>query len=138
MKPHLMIIDDAPDQIELMCTVFNMIDQRLEIVTATDGEEALQILRSDRRSLPRVILLDLRMPRMNGQELLAEIKSDPLLKHIPICAFSSSDDPKDIRQAYANGASFYFRKPSGLDQIVKFAEHFKSLWFDFASHSELT
>ena len=131
MKPHLMIIDDAPDQIELMKTVFNMVDSSLQITSVNDGDEALRLLRTNKR--PRVILLDLRMPKMSGQEVLEKIKADPALRTIPVCTFSSSDDPKDIRDSYTNGASFYFRKPSGIDDIVKFAEHFRALWFDFAS-----
>lgn len=133
MKPHLMIIDDAPDQIELMRTVFHMVDPTLKITSANDGDEALHLLRTDPDTRPRVILLDLRMPKMSGHEVLMAIKADPELKSIPVCTFSSSDDPKDIGDAYANGTSFYFRKPSGLENIVKFAEHFKALWFDFAS-----
>ena len=131
MKPHLRIIDDAPDQIELMKTVFNMVDSSLQITSVNDGDEALRLLRTNKR--PRVILLDLRMPKMSGQEVLEKIKADPALRTIPVCTFSSSDDPKDIRDSYTNGASFYFRKPSGIDDIVKFAEHFRALWFDFAS-----
>jgi two-component system response regulator len=129
-----MIVDDAPDQVELMKTVFNMVDPSLQITAVNDGDAALNLLRTSKR--PRVVLLDLRMPKMSGLEVLQHIKSDPNLKTIPVCAFSSSDDPKDVRDAYTHGASFYFRKPSGIDQIVKFAEHFRSLWFDFASQSK--
>ena len=136
MQPHIMIIDDAPDQIELMQTVFYMIDSTLRIATVNDGADALEHLRASPQNRPKVILLDLKMPRMSGQEVLENIKADPTLKTIPVCAFSSSDNPKDILGAYERGASFYFRKPSGIDQIVKFAEHFKAIWFDFAAQIE--
>ncbi len=130
-----MIVDDAVDQVELMRTVFKMVDPSLEIISASDGDEAMNLLRSDPKRLPKVILLDLRMPKKTGHEILTEIKSDPALRRIPVCTFSSSDRPGDIRESYERGASFYFRKPTGLEELTKFAEHFKGLWYDFASHN---
>lgn len=135
MRPHLMIVDDAVDQVELMRSVFLMVEPTMEIVSANDGDEAMDLLRADPRRLPKVILLDLRMPRKTGHEVLTEIKSDPSLKRIPVCTFSSSDNAEDIRESYERGASFYFKKPTGLEELTKFAEHFKGLWFDFASHN---
>lgn len=132
-RVHLMIVDDAPDQLELMKTVFHMVDPNLKVITAHDGDEALAILRQQGQTHPNVILLDLMMPKKTGHEILHEIKQDPKLRSIPVCTFSSSDNPRDIQIAYEEGSSFYFKKPSGIDQIFKFAQHFKALWFDFAS-----
>jgi|GEM_PF-3779246 len=75
------------------------------------------------------------MPKTTGHEVLASLKADSLLKRIPVCAFSSSDSPKDIFEAYDKGASFYFKKPTGIDQLFKFSEHFRALWFDFVAGS---
>lgn len=135
MRPHLMIIDDTVDQVRLMRMIFGMVDPSIEIVTAQDGDEALQLLRRDPKRLPKVILLDLKMPKKSGHEVLSEIKSDPLLKRIPVCTFSVGDSPGDVRESYERGASFYFKKPSGLDELKRFVEHFKGLWYEFASHN---
>ena len=129
-----MIVDDALDQLQLMRTVFKMVDPSLQIVTAGGGDEALNLLRSSSPNLPRVILLDLRMPGKTGQEVLAEIKSDSSLRTIPVCTFSNGDVHRDICECYEIGASFYFKKPSGLDKLKAFAECFTELWFKLASH----
>lgn len=135
MRPNIMIIDDSLDQMELMLAIFSMVDPNLTIIKAMNAEYALKLLKSREEELPRVILLDLKMPKITGLELLAQLKNDSILKTIPICAFSSSDNPKDIRMAYELGASFYFKKPTGLDALKKFAEHFRAIWFDFAYHA---
>jgi two-component system, chemotaxis family, response regulator Rcp1 len=135
MRPDLLIVDDAKDQIELMRAVFNMVDPSLNIISALDGDAAIRLLRSRPEALPTVILLDLKMPRKSGHEILSELKVDPALRQIPVCTFSSSDFSEDVRESYLRGASFYFKKPAGIEQLMKFAHHFKGLWFDFAAHA---
>lgn len=136
MRPHLMIVDDAVDQLQLMRTVFKMVDPSIQIITAKDGEEALRLLNADLKHLPKVILLDLKMPKKDGHAVLAELKSNPSLKRIPVCTFSTADCEQDVRESYEHGASFYFKKPTGLENLRKFAEQFKGIWFDFASHCD--
>lgn len=128
-----MIIDDGADQVQLMRTVFRMVDPSLQIIAANDGEAAIHLLRADLEHLPKVILLDLRMPRKSGNEILKELKCDSELKRIPVCLFSNADLEDDVRQAYELGASFYFKKPSGLDELHEFVATFTKLWFRFAS-----
>jgi len=129
-----MIVDDADDQLQLMKNVFRIVDPTLQIVTADSGDAALKHLRAPSTKLPKVILLDLRMPRKSGQEVLSELKADPLLKRIPVCIFSNADIESEVCDCYDRGASFYFKKPSGLDSLKKFSEHFRGIWFTFASH----
>ncbi len=137
MRPHVMIVDDALDQLQLMKSVIKMVDSGLRVTTAKSGDEALKLLRSSPEAKPQVILLDVRMPGKSGQEVLRELKADPAFKRIPVCAFSSGELEKDVCEFYANGASFYFKKPDGIDNLKKFIEQFKGLWFDFASHCPL-
>lgn len=134
MRPHVMIVDDAADQLELMRMVFKMVDPGLQVTTASGGNEALAILRSNPNLRPKVILLDLRMPGKDGKAVLAELKSDPDLKRIPVCAYSNGDVEKDVCDCYEQGASFYFKKPTGLEPLKKFVEQFNGIWFEFASH----
>jgi CheY-like chemotaxis protein len=133
MKTQLLIIDDAIDQIELVQAVFQMVDPNLRMAYYLDGAEALAQLRNYPELRPQIILLDLRMPRKTGHEILEELKNDPNLRQIPVCAFSSSDSQKDIEAAYALGANFYFQKPNGIEKLIAFAQAFKTLWFDCAS-----
>lgn len=134
MRPHILIVDDALDQLKLMESVFQAVDPSLIIQGVQSGDEALTRLRSDEQSRPKVMLLDLRMPGKQGLDVLKEIKADPELKKIPVCAFSNGDIPKDVCDCYENGASFYFKKPCGFDELIQFATNFKNIWFKFASH----
>ena len=129
-----MIIDDTADQIQMMRAVFKIVDPALQIISASSGDEALKTLRMDPNSRPKVILLDLRMPGKCGSEVLAELKSDPELRRIPVCAFSNGDVETDVCACYEAGASFYFKKPTGLESLKRFAELFRGIWFDVASH----
>ncbi len=132
MRPDILIVDDSLDQLQFIERLFRMVDPSLKVITATDGDKALSLLRSTPER-PKVILLDLRMPGKSGQEVLSEIKSDQYLQTIPVCAFSNGDVQNDICECYRLGASFYFQKPAGLDESKKFADSFRAIWFGFAS-----
>ena len=80
--------------------------------------------------LPRLILLDLNMPRMDGHEVLRDIKSDPVLKRIPVVVLSTSSNERDIARAYAAGANSYIVKPMTYEELVKAIEGLNSYWFD--------
>jgi CheY-like chemotaxis protein len=131
-----MLVDDGKDQIALMRRVFYHVDPSIGVSSAMDGDEALKMLRSGSMPRPHVILLDLKMPKKDGIEVLKELKADDSLRTIPVCVFSSGDLADDIRAAYENCASFYFCKPSGLEALKAFAQSFKSIWFDFACHCQ--
>jgi CheY-like chemotaxis protein len=130
-----MIIDDADEQLQLMKSVCAMINPTLHVITSDSGDAALRCLRTTNLNLPKVILLDLRMPGKSGQEVLSELKADPLLKRIPVCIFSNADLESEISDCYERGASVYFRKPIGLTGLKQFLEYFNGIWFTFASHS---
>ena len=131
MKRELMIVDDAEDEVVLLEDVFQDIDPTIQIRKASSGKDALVHLRSS-NIVPPVMLLDLRMPGMSGIEVLRELKADPRLKRICVCAFSNGDLQRDICECYDVGASFYFKKPTGLPELERFAEHFIGLWFRYA------
>lgn len=133
MRPNIMIIDDAPAEIQLMRECLNMVDPSILLVSANSGDEAIQQLRTGQNGLPKVILLDLRMVRKSGLEVLSELKCDPSLKKIPVCMFSNGARERDVVDAYEKGASFYFKKPDGIEDLKKFLEHFIGIWFRFAS-----
>lgn len=114
---YLLLVDDDRDDIAL--TLLGFRDERFEceVSVARDGKEALDFLLAacaERRPLPDVILLDLKMPRMDGLELLTRIKSDPRLNAIPVAILTSSGHETDIYEAKRLGAAGYLRKPSNL------------------------
>lgn len=105
----------------------------LELVhVATDGVEAIEFLRSRGRgakqALPDVVLLDLNMPRRNGFEVLAELKSDRHLRRVPIVVFSTSRAQEDIDRAYEEGANSYIVKPVSLAELKDVLDQIAQYW----------
>ena len=97
---------------------------RLDLMhVAEDGVEAMEFLRrisqSMDRQLPDVILLDINMPKKNGFEVLAELKSNPSLRTIPVIMFSTSDEQEDIDGAYGEGANTFITKPVTLGDPIQ-------------------
>ena len=108
-----------------------------------DGEELLDFLK--RRGvyqhlmgekLPRLIMLDLNMPRLDGREALKEIKSDPELKRIPVVAFTTSKSEEDILKTYDLGVSSFITKPVSYDDLVKIMKAVDAYWFNFVQLPE--
>lgn len=124
-KPLTVIVaeDDSDDRL--------MIEEAFErcgpcnLQFVEDGEQLLNYLRDDgepeqmsEREKRRVILLDLNMPRMNGQEALKEIKSDPELSRIPVVVFTTSNAEEDIVRSYDLGVNSFITKPVTFDQVI--------------------
>lgn len=126
----VLIVDDNPADIELTRDTLEESRLRLDIETAFNGEEALAILREKKEagvSMPDLMLLDLNMPRMNGQELLHEMRADTALRVIPVVVLTSSDAETDIVKSYDLGANCYVTKPvdlSAFQHIVRSVEGF--------------
>jgi chemotaxis family two-component system response regulator Rcp1 len=98
-----------------------------------DGIEAMAFLHQEgiykNYQLPGLILLDLNLPKKDGREVLAEIKSDPKLKHIPVVILTSSEAETDILQSYQIHANCYITKPVDLDQFMKTIKGIGDFWF---------
>ena len=102
-----------------------------EVERVTDGELALARLRSGPK--PGLMLLDLNLPRMDGRAVLAEVKSDPDLREIPVIVLTTSSAPSDIAFAYGHHANSYVRKPLGLDALVEAARAIRDFWLRTAT-----
>ena len=95
------------------------------ILRFRDGQEILEFLAQvDRGSgqeqgRPYLLLLDIYMPRVDGVEVLRELKADPVLKHIPVIMLTTADDPHEVQHCYALGCNLFITKPSGLDQFME-------------------
>jgi CheY-like chemotaxis protein len=86
--------------------------------TVSDGVEAMAYLRDPDRPMPDLILLDLNMPRMDGRETLSAIKSDPVLRMIPVVVLTTSNAPGDVSAVYDLHANAYVCKPRELDEFL--------------------
>lgn len=121
----ILLIEDDEDDIELTQHALKMskIANKLEIVR--DGEEALDFLfckgkysGRDMNNLPAVILLDLKLPKIDGLEVLKRLRTDEQTKLIPIIILTSSRQEQDVVNGYSLGANSYIRKPVDFDQFV--------------------
>ncbi len=99
---------------------------------ARDGVEAMAFLRKEApyegAPTPDLILLDLKMPRMDGHEVLARMKADPRLDCIPVVILTSSEADEDVLRAYKSQASCYVTKPVGLEQFTKIVRSIDDFW----------
>ena len=125
-------MEDNPGDIRLIVEVLKegKIHNHLSVVE--DGEEALAYLRREGRYqdviLPDIILLDLNLPKISGTEVLAEIKKDPMLKHIPVIILTTSEAEQDILKAYDLHANCYITKPVNLDQFLTVVRSIENFW----------
>lgn len=114
----MLFVDDDRDDIELTLLAFHKQGFEHEVSIARDGRDALDRLHADyeeSRPMPGLIVTDLKMPRMDGLEMLRQLKDDPRLMNIPVIFLTSSGDENDRAQAMRSGASDYLKKPSALD-----------------------
>ena len=115
---EILLVEDSDDDAELTIRAIktNKIANRIELVR--DGVEALAYLESD-RPLPRLILLDLKLPKMNGLEVLRRIRSNPRTRVLPVVVLTSSREEPDIATAYELGVNSYIVKPVEFEGFVK-------------------
>jgi CheY-like chemotaxis protein len=132
----LMADDDADDRLltqEALAESYLLHDLRF----VEDGEELMAYLRRQgnyvgpgKAPRPELILLDLNMPRKDGREALAEIKTDPELRQIPIVIFTTSSGKEDIYHSYDLGASSFITKPASFDALVDTLRSLGQYWFE--------
>jgi len=129
---EILLVEDSVDEAELTMDVLREGRLRNRIHWVEDGEEALAFLRRQgthgAAPRPDLILLDLRLPRMSGQEVLAEIKQHPQWKRIPVVIMTSSDDERDIRGAYDHHANCYVTKPVDIDKFMEAVRSIEEFW----------
>lgn len=129
---NILLIEDDPADVRLTREALADSKVRNELFVATGGEQALQLLRSPGQGgvpRPDLILLDLNMPGMNGQEVLEELKRDPSLSSIPVTILTTSQAEEDIARSYELRANAFVTKPVDLDQFTKVVRSIENFWF---------
>ena len=130
----ILLVEDNLDDIDLTMRAFkkNRIVNRVAVVR--DGSEALDYLFCTGRyanrdpSLPAVVLLDLRLPKIDGLEVLRRIRADERTKLVPVVILTSSKEQQDLINGYRNGANSYVQKPVDFEQFVKAANQLGLYW----------
>jgi two-component system, chemotaxis family, response regulator Rcp1 len=128
----VLMVEDSSADIFLIKEHLKQFKYPLQICVARDGEEALASLRQSLcftgKQDPDFILLDLNLPKMDGRQVLAEIKNDPGLKHIPVLILTSSTNEQDRATAHANHADSYIQKPSNLEHYPAVVRSIEEFW----------
>jgi len=129
---EILLVEDSRGDAQLASLAFK--DARIEnhLTVAATGEEALELLRDPTRRLPDIILLDLNLPRMSGREVLAAIKEDERLMHLPVIVLSSSQSEQDISGSYNLHATAYIVKPLTLEKFRDIVSTIEQFFFFLA------
>jgi DNA-binding response OmpR family regulator len=131
---RILIVEDDPNDVELTLTALDEYKLANEVVVTRDGEEALDYLycrgnfKTRSSDNPAVLLLDLKLPKRDGLEVLQEIKSDEKLKMIPVVVLTSSHEEKDVVASYRLGVNAYVVKPVDFHEFVNAVKELGMFW----------
>jgi two-component system, chemotaxis family, response regulator Rcp1 len=129
---EILMVEDNPGDVRLTVEALKEAKVRNNLHTVEDGVEALAFLRREGRyaEVPRpdLVLLDLNLPKMNGREVLAEIKEDLDLRRIPVVILTISQAEQDIVKSYNLHANCYITKPVDLDQFLEVVKSIENFW----------
>ena len=131
---RILLVEDDPSDVELTLTALEDYKLANEVVVARDGQQALDYLRcqgdyrSRTRENPAVLLLDLKLPKVDGLEVLKEIRSDEQLKLIPVVVLTSSQEEKDMVRSYTLGVNAYVVKPVDFHEFINAVKELGVFW----------
>jgi chemotaxis family two-component system response regulator Rcp1 len=129
---EILMVEDNPGDVRLTVEALKEGKVRNNFHTVEDGVEAMAFLRRQGRYAeaprPDLVLLDLNLPKMNGREVLAEIKEDPELRRIPVVILTVSKAEQDILKSYNLHANCYITKPVDLDQFLEVVKSIENFW----------
>jgi two-component system response regulator len=135
--PEVLLVDDNHGDSDLTSEILRQSKHHFHINVVSDGQQALEFLRHKRNfstaPRPQLILLDLRMPRVDGMSVLREVKKDRALSPIPVLIFTASQAAADVSHCYELGANCYLSKPGNLPDFVHLVQSMADLWLGLAS-----
>ena len=136
LEDVIVVVEDDPDDRHLLARAFKKLGSNVPLRFACDGDEAIALLNevvssTDQRLRPVVILLDLKLPRRSGLEVLAWVKEQPALRRIPVVILTSSREQTDLKKAYDLGANSFLVKPSQPQALHSLIEQVNSYWVGY-------
>ena len=138
---ELLLVEDNPDDVELTLHTFEDFKFTNRIHVARDGAEALDFIfcrgRYASRNIqdrPKVILLDIKLPKVDGLEVLRQLKADPAARLIPVVMLTSSQEERDVVESYRLGVNSYITKPVSFDQFVAAVRSLGMYWLLLNKH----
>ncbi len=134
---NILLVEDNPNDVKLTLHAFKTANLGNSVHVARDGVEALDFLfctgpHADRnmQEMPRLILLDLKLPRLDGHEVLKRIKGDPRTRGIPVVVLTSSSEERDVMKTYEVGANSYIIKPVDFEQFTESVRDIGNYWLE--------
>lgn len=130
----ILLVEDNPKDLELALAALEESHLANEVAVARDGAEALDYLRRQGAfatrpdTLPVVVLMDLKLPKLNGLEVLARIRADTALKQLPVVVLTSSREEPDLERCYELGVNAYIVKPVDFEQVMGVVKQIGILW----------
>ena len=126
----ILLVEDNPMDLDLTLRAFRKKKFANEIQVARDGEEALAFFPrwEAGEAMPAVILLDINLPKVNGLEVLRQLKAHERFRRIPVVMLTSSREDRDLKRAYDLGVNSYIEKPVNFGKFMEVAEHIELYW----------
>lgn len=131
----ILLVEDNPDDVELTLRAFEKSKVANDIVVVRDGEQALNYLfragphaQRDPKMMPEVVLLDLKLPKVDGLEVLRRMRADERTRRLPVVVLTSSNEESDIIRSYDLGANSFVRKPVNFAQFIEAAQQLGLYW----------
>ena len=131
----ILLVEDNPNDVELTLHALGKYHLSSRVFVVRDGAEAIDFLFSEGQYAgrvpenPKVVLLDLKLPKVSGTQVLYRIKSDPRTKSIPVVVLTSSNEERDIIESYRLGANSYILKPVDFEQFTSTVKQLELYWF---------
>jgi CheY-like chemotaxis protein len=145
MKKMILLAEDNPDDIILTKRAFKKSNILNELIVVNDGQEALDFLfckgkykDRDQKNSPELILLDLKMPKIDGLEVLKNIRENNQTKHLPVVILTTSKEEKDMIDSYCLGANSYIIKPVDFNQFVDAVKQLGLYWLVLNQRPKIT
>ena len=124
----VLLVEDNPDD-EALTVLALRRETATDVEVARDGQEALDYLFNDAKSMPQLVLLDLNLPKIDGLEVLRRVREDERACLTPVVMLTSSNAPNDVAASYRLGANGYIRKPVDFDEFAEVIHRLGVYWF---------
>jgi two-component system response regulator len=124
----ILLVEDNPDDVELTLMAISEESIANPVEVARDGVEALAYLEDEEKQLPLVVLLDLKLPRLSGHEVLESIRANPRTRRLPVVVLTSSTEESDLQASYDHGVNAYVRKPVDFDRFKEIVRTLGLFW----------
>jgi CheY-like chemotaxis protein len=135
---EMLLVEDSPDDVAFFVRAFDKARLAARLHVVSDGAEALEFVfrtgvyaHRNPASRLKVIFLDLKLPKVNGLEVLRRLKADPRIRTIPVVAWSSSQEERDLVESYATGVNSYVVKPMDFDEFERSVQALGQYWLQF-------